>query len=340
MLKVSVIIPNYNHALFLDRRIESVLSQTFQDFEIIFLDDTSTDNSKEVFAKYESNPKITHAIFNEQNSGSTFKQWNKGFSLAAGEYVWIAESDDYASPQFLEKLVMVMEQNNDVGFVYCQSCLVDNKGEVVSPNFLAYTDCFDSTRWNTNYLNEGKDECKNFLAAKNIIPNASAVLIRKSIYKSEVDRGNEIFKVTGDWFTWSKMLLVSDIYFVAESLNYFRFSQGSVSRNNSKLALIVEESLSIVEQIEERVETSDRAKEIFFGLVSSWWLSYTIAEKVIFKREFDSYLKITKYAPSYKSLFLMHWQLLIVLLKRLRFLIKLGTRLKTLKNYLKFSTIT
>ncbi|WP_309741747.1 glycosyltransferase family 2 protein [Chamaesiphon sp. OTE_20_metabat_361] len=339
MVKVSVIIPNYNHALFLDRRIESILNQTFQDFEIIFLDDNSTDRSKEVFARYEDNPRITHAIFNAENSGSTFKQWNKGFSLAAGEYAWIAESDDYAAPRFLEELVAIMEQNKNVGLVYCQSCLVDNKDEIISPNFLEYTDCFNSKRWNASYLNVGKDECINFLAAKNTIPNASAVLIRKSVYRSEVDRGNEIFKVTGDWFTWSKILLVTDIYFVSQSLNYFRFSQGSVSRNNSKLALIVEESLSIVEQIEERVPISDRAKEIFFCLVSSWWLSYLISEKVLFKRELDSYLKIVKYASSYKFIFSFHWQLGVVLLKRLRYLIKLGTRLRTLKNYLKVRTL-
>ena len=91
MPKVSVIIPNYNHAQFLEQRVESVLNQTFQDFEIIFLDDASTDNSKEVFSKYSNHPKISHVIFNETNSGSPFKQWNKGFGLSTGEYIWIAE---------------------------------------------------------------------------------------------------------------------------------------------------------------------------------------------------------------------------------------------------------
>ena len=89
MPKVSVIIPNYNHAQFLEQRIQSVLDQTYQDFEIIYLDDASTDNSNEVFAKFANNSRI-RAIYNQTNSGSPFKQWNKGIRLAQGEYVWIA----------------------------------------------------------------------------------------------------------------------------------------------------------------------------------------------------------------------------------------------------------
>ena len=101
MPKVSVIIPNYNHALFLEQRLESVLNQTYQDFEVIFLDDASTDSSRAVFTKYANHPKISHIIFNETNSGYPFKQWNKGVNLAMGEYIWIAESDDYAELNFL-----------------------------------------------------------------------------------------------------------------------------------------------------------------------------------------------------------------------------------------------
>lgn len=76
---VSVLIPNYNHSIFLEERIQSVLNQKYQNFEVIILDDCSTDNSKNVIDKYKHNPKISHIIYNEINSGSTFKQWNKGF---------------------------------------------------------------------------------------------------------------------------------------------------------------------------------------------------------------------------------------------------------------------
>ena len=77
MPNVSVIIPNYNHALYLQVRLDSVFNQTYQDFEVIILDDCSTDNSREIIEKYANNPKTSHIIFNDVNSGSTIKQWEK-----------------------------------------------------------------------------------------------------------------------------------------------------------------------------------------------------------------------------------------------------------------------
>src|SRR5580698_2020180 len=117
MPTVSVIIPNYNHARFLRRRIDSVLSQTFQDFEVILLDDCSTDESRSILALYSADPRV-RIEFNETNSGSTFKQWNKGVRLARGKYVWIAESDDYADARLLERLVAVLDNQPEATFAY------------------------------------------------------------------------------------------------------------------------------------------------------------------------------------------------------------------------------
>src|SRR5687768_4023193 len=102
---VSVIIPNYNHGSYLKQRINSILNQTFQDFEIILLDDCSTDNSVEIIEEYRSHTKITSINYNPINSGSTFLQWKKGIDLAQGEWVWIAESDDWCELDFLEVLI-------------------------------------------------------------------------------------------------------------------------------------------------------------------------------------------------------------------------------------------
>lgn len=77
---VSIIIPNYNHARFLDERMTSVLEQTYQHIEVIILDGCSTDNSREVIEKYRSNPKVRKIVFNDTNSGSPFRQWKKVWS--------------------------------------------------------------------------------------------------------------------------------------------------------------------------------------------------------------------------------------------------------------------
>jgi len=114
---VSIVIPNYNHEKYLGKRIESVLNQTFQNFEVILLDDCSTDDSFSLLKELEDHPKVTHLIINEANSGSPFKQWSKGIALAKGQYVWIAESDDWAEKTFLEESVRIISRDKKIGVV-------------------------------------------------------------------------------------------------------------------------------------------------------------------------------------------------------------------------------
>src|SRR5512136_264482 len=107
MPRVSVIVPNFNHAPYLTWRIDTILGQTFPDLELLILDDGSTDRSRRIIEKYRGRPRVSIQV-NPVNSGSVFRQWEKGLSLAAGDYVWIAESDDWAAPTFLERLVPVL----------------------------------------------------------------------------------------------------------------------------------------------------------------------------------------------------------------------------------------
>src|ERR1700749_2948806 len=122
---VSVIIPNYNHAQYLKQRIESVLGQTYTDFELIILDDCSTDNSREIIEAYRDHDKVSHLVFNKTNSGSTFNQWQKGIELAKGKYIWIAESDDWCEPTLLVTLVTALEDNESCVLAYVQSYVVN-----------------------------------------------------------------------------------------------------------------------------------------------------------------------------------------------------------------------
>ena len=78
---VSVIIPNYCHAPYLRQRIDSVLAQSYPDFEVVLLDDCSTDGSREVIERYRNHPRIKQIVYNDRNGGSAFAQWRKGFAL-------------------------------------------------------------------------------------------------------------------------------------------------------------------------------------------------------------------------------------------------------------------
>ncbi len=218
--KVSVIIPNYNHAKFLKQRIESVLAQTYQDFEIILLDDASTDKSNKIIKQYVRHPKVKHMVFNQKNSGAAFRQWVGGMDLASGQYLWIAESDDWADSGFLAALVPVLEKNPEVGLVYCKSWIIDSQGRMLGDTG-GWTDDLDKERWQADYINDGRDEIRNYLMIKNIIPSASAVVFRREVLE-KIKPIDTDYRLCGDWMHWIKMLSCSDVAYVAEKLNYWR----------------------------------------------------------------------------------------------------------------------
>ena len=209
-LLVSVIIPNYNHAKYLDQRIQSVLNQTYKHFEVIMLDDKSTDNSLEIINKYKDCPHISHIIVNEQNSGSTFKQWTKGFGLAKGELIWIAESDDSCENTFLEKLVKEHQDKNNV-VTFCKSQRMDENG-------LKY-ETFHNEIKRGNW--EGKDFIQEYLGKYNIIMNASSAIFNKNIALT-INPHYKDFKGAGDWLFWIEIIQNGSVSYIDESLNYFR----------------------------------------------------------------------------------------------------------------------
>ena len=131
---VSVIVPNYNHAPFLRQRIDSILNQTFQDLELIILDDCSTDDSRRIIESYRNEPRVRAIIYNEANSGSTFAQWKRGLREARGKYVWIAESDDYADADFLSVLVSTLENHPEAAVAFTGSVMrpLRNSGLIIS----------------------------------------------------------------------------------------------------------------------------------------------------------------------------------------------------------------
>lgn len=223
---VSVIIPNYNHERYLNQRIDSVLNQTFQNFELIILDDCSTDKSRTIIEQYRANPKVKHIVYNEVNSGSTFLQWEKGIALASGSYIWIAESDDFSDSVFLETLTNIINQNVNIGLAFCGSNTVNEIGTTIGK----LTQEVDNNQ-DGYYLNNGYDECRSSFFFHPIVPNASAVLFQKeNVYK--VNSSFKQYKICGDWQFWIDICFDNYIAYCPQCLNYFRQSDTSVSRSN------------------------------------------------------------------------------------------------------------
>ena len=209
--KVSVIIPNYNHELYLDERIQSVLNQSYKDFEVIILDDVSKDNSRDVIEKYRSNPHVSHIVYNTENSGSTFKQWAKGFRLAKGELIWIAESDDSCSPELLQKLVNEFEKDNELVLAYSLSMFIDEHGNQHKPA---------NNVKRTVHL-AGKDYIQRYMEFGNHIKNASCALFKKDVAVN-LNQIYTHYKGSGDRMFWILIAEQGRVSIVDELLNYFR----------------------------------------------------------------------------------------------------------------------
>lgn len=212
---VSVIIPNYCHSKFLDERIMSVLNQTYKNFELIILDDCSPDNgaSKAVIEKYRNNPKVSHIVYNEVNSGSTFKQWNKGFDLAKGELIWIAESDDSASSDLLHTLVDKFSFETDTYLSFCSSTIIDENGSATLKKHYA--------PWDGDFTIAGTDFVKKYMIMYNAICNASAVVFRKDAING-ISIAYLDYKSAGDRLFWSLIALKGKVAYSARKLNKFR----------------------------------------------------------------------------------------------------------------------
>jgi glycosyltransferase involved in cell wall biosynthesis len=128
--KISVIIPTCNRAHLIDGAIKSVLDQTFQDFELIVVDDGSKDNTEEIIKRFQQEDSRIRYIRHDLNKGGNAAR-NTGLRNAKGEYVAFLDSDDSWLPTKLEKQLFVFEHSHDpkLGFVYCGASYFGDQGE-------------------------------------------------------------------------------------------------------------------------------------------------------------------------------------------------------------------
>jgi len=218
---VSVIIPNFNHARYLKARIDSVLAQTYTNFEVIILDDASTDESCEIIRTYGGNVKVKSIIQNDKNTGSPFLQWQRGLQMAVGDWVWIAESDDYADRRFLELLLAAVDEKPSVGLAYCDSKIVVGNTETSETFASLKNNKFKTNRWSEDHINNGLNELEDYLLEGGTINNTSAVLFSRK-FLDEARPFDLAFKYIGDLYTFVKVLAISDIVYIKESLNFYR----------------------------------------------------------------------------------------------------------------------
>ncbi len=238
---VSVIVPSFNHAEFLEARINSILNQSFIDFELILLDDCSPDLSFEIIKRFENHPKVAKVIKNEINTGHPYWQWKKGFDLVDPEtkYIWIAESDDLAHKDFLKSQVEILENESEVGLVFCASNWIDNNDNII-----------EQPKHEAIYLREnGNELIKKEFVKGCFIYNGSAAVFRKSLLEKVDSNKISKFLYTSDWLFWVQ--IISDIVVVRipNRYNLFRRHDKNTSFKSDKKGLQFLEGFQVVNYI-------------------------------------------------------------------------------------------
>ena len=281
---VSVIIPNYNHSLYLKERIDSVLNQDYSNLEVILLDDCSSDNSVDIIESYRDNPKVSQICINTQNSGSTFKQWERGINLARGEYIWIAESDDSAESSLLSTLMKGLLSNSDNVIGFCNSVVMDSNSRII-PRNLNVDDSFSCLYT----VHNGVDFIRNKMLYNNRIHNASAVVFKKRAWEN-VNKDYVDYRLSGDWYFWLSLLVQGNVVWVHKEYNRCRKHQNKVTPQSLKKGVNYKEWHSIVKYLDKLIGLSLYEKCSILGVVYVSLLRNKEIESVIRKSELKSWL--------------------------------------------------
>jgi|SRR5450759_349619 len=212
MPKISVIFTSFNHDKYICEAIDSVLNQTFNDFELLILDDGSVDNSWALINQY-LDPRIK-AFHNEVNKGS-IEGMNKAISkLATGEYIAVHHSDDVWELDKLEKQVAYLDAHKEIGAVFTWVQIIDEHGVKSTGDWFNQE---NKTQW--QWLNQ------LFLGQNSL--NHPSVLIRKLCYQ-DVGVYRYGLAQTADAEMWSRVLIKFPIHVIQEKLTmHRRFSDKS-----------------------------------------------------------------------------------------------------------------
>jgi glycosyltransferase involved in cell wall biosynthesis len=242
---VTFIVTCYNYAAYVEQAVDSLLGQTYQDLEVIVINDASPDNSREVLARYEGNPRV-QVITHETNKGHIYS-YNEGIALARGEYIGVLAADDFAlRPDAVAREVAIFESNPRVGFTYGAHELVDSSGKV-----------FDVARpFETDYVIDGRKEFAR-LVWLNYVPH-SGTLVRR-VCHDELGVYDPRLPHSGDWDLWLRVATRYDVGYVADPLYAYRVHDSNMSHARVSPAQAIDELLLTLKKNFDLLQSPDEA---------------------------------------------------------------------------------
>ena len=204
---VSVIIPTYNRADIILETIESVFNQTYQNFEIVIVDDGSSDNTKEVIENLK-NPRIKYIY--QKNSGPSAAR-NNGIKNAKGELIAFLDSDDLWLKDKLEKQINILNYRPEIGIISCWAV------GITFDNRILYK--------RTGSAKNNKEFIRGVLFnPDSVISGTPAIIIKRECF-DKVGFFDEEMKCLEDWDMWFRIALEYEFFCVNEILTYFRSHQ-------------------------------------------------------------------------------------------------------------------
>ena len=224
-MKVSFVTASYNYAHYITQTIESIQSQTIQDWELIVVDDGSKDNSVEVIKSYcqkDSRIKLFQHKHGE-NKGliATIKL---GIEKASSDWIAFLESDDFITPDYLEKKLEILANNSSADCIFNEVNFYGEK-EVVEDVMQNVFTKYLHLRQKHLPENSGITHLVNITNTLNPIPTFSCVMIRKSILK-ELDFNSPSPKNL-DWYLWSQVIPKFNVFYVNKKLTNWRMHKNS-----------------------------------------------------------------------------------------------------------------
>ena len=284
---VSIVVTSYNHAEFLQQRMESLFAQTYPNIEIIVVDDCSTDKSREYLNQYKTSPEV-RLYFLEKNKGYVYAS-NFGVSQAKGEYIVFAECDDFSSPDQIASLYQAITTNNNIGVAWSCSNLTDETGNIIGTDFPIRSTAFQNY-CRTDVLIPGWIVLK-FMMHSCVVPNMSAAMFKKSLFTG-IGGLSEKYRLSADLDFWIRMAEVGDFYYLKSPLNYFRAHPDTVRIHLGRSVQLIE-MVDIIFHLKKKVKRTWKEKieiNIHLGYV---WYYFARNEFRSFRRTFITVLSGT-----------------------------------------------
>lgn len=213
--KVSVVISAYNSMSYLPKTLESVLQQTFTDFEVLIINDGSTDHILS-WASEIVDPRVK--LISQENKGVAEAR-NTGIKHAQGEYIAFLDADDLWDPTKLEKQIQCFESNPDVGLVYTWTLLVDQQGKSLGAVTAAHVEGYV---WEKLLLGD-------------VVGSGSSAVIRRSCF-NKVGLFDSELPFTADCDMWARIAAYYPLVVIKEILVYYRQHPSGMSRDYDKIA--------------------------------------------------------------------------------------------------------